>query len=71
MSIAFKREIFNSEPLRFKLSNAIILFDGFACLNAIAKLDPTKPHPPVIKIVFCIVKLTFTNLKINMANIPN
>ena len=45
------RARFSSEPRLFRLSNVTSFFSGNACLSLNAKLDPTKPAPPVISII--------------------
>src|SRR5215510_12603192 len=42
----------SSLPRRRRLSNAMTSASGRVCLNRSARLDPTKPAPPVTKILF-------------------
>src|SRR4029453_7828268 len=42
------RARFNSAPRRCRLSRTMIRASGNRCLRAIARVDPTKPAPPVI-----------------------
>ena len=50
-SLRPKRDRFNSDLRRFRLSRAMTLLDGNFSFRASARCDPTKPAPPVTKIL--------------------
>src|SRR5689334_19755153 len=54
MPSALKRGRFSSEPWRCRLSSATISTPGQRRLIEIARLEPTKPAPPVIQMRLCM-----------------
>src|ERR1035438_9268346 len=59
MFAAARRGKFNSEPRRCRLSRATICKSGNWRFSASARLDPTKPAPPVTRIQLCMNMIGF------------
>src|SRR5215469_12483956 len=51
---ALSRARFSSDPRRRRLSSATISFSGQSFLRDSARLEPTKPAPPVIQMQSCM-----------------